>query len=124
MVFGDPALQFSGTPTAVDLVNFSAESSALTATLNWESLIEVDNLGFNIYRAESADGARIKVNQRLIRAGNPQGGLTGAVYSYQDTGAGLPNGLVPNRVYFYWLEDIDIKGNVTKHGPVNVVINP
>ena len=124
LLFGDPALQFSGTPTAVDLVNFSAESSALTATLNWESLIEVDNLGFNIYRAESVDGARIKVNQRLIRAGNPQGGPTGAVYSYQDTGAGLPNGLVPNRVYFYWLEDIDIKGNVTKHGPVNVVINP
>ena len=77
----------------------------------WETKSEIDNAGFNIYRAESEDGEYVKINDNLIlAAGSP---TEGASYKFVD-------GDVNNRkTYYYKLEDIDLNGVSTMHGPVS-----
>ena len=77
--------------------------------MQWTTESEIDNAGFNLYRSESADGEYIKINDSLIPA---QGSSTqGASYEFIDTD-------VKNRkTYYYKLEDIDLNGVSTFHGP-------
>jgi hypothetical protein len=79
--------------------------------LQWSTEAEIDNAGFNIYRAESEYGNYIKINSSLVPA---QGSSThGASYEFVDKD-------VQNRkTYCYKLEDIDLDGTSTMHGPVN-----
>jgi hypothetical protein len=69
------------------------------------------NAKFNLYRSESEKGQYIKINANLIPA---QGSPTeGASYTCVDKN-------VKNRKKYYCkLEDIDLKGISTMHGPVN-----
>ena len=79
--------------------------------LEWSTESEIDNAGFNLYRSESENGEYIKINTSLIPA---QGSSTqGASYEFIDKD-------VQNRkTYYYKLEDIDLNGKSTMHGPVN-----
>jgi hypothetical protein len=71
----------------------------------------VNNAGFNIYRAESADGTYQKINDSLIQA---QGSPTqGAVYDYVD------KDVKNKKTYYYKLEDVEVNGTSTLHGPVS-----
>ena len=106
-----------GTPTAVELKWFDVTGTSEAITLGWETASEVDNLGFDLYRAESADGPLARLNGSLIPSQAP-GSPTGFVYSYVDDTA------VAGIAYYYWLEDIDIYGRVTQHGPVSAVLMP
>ncbi len=67
--------------------------------------------GFNIYRADTKDGEYILINTDLIPAeGSP---TEGASYDFIDDD-------VQNRkTYLYKLEDIDLNGTATEHGPVS-----
>jgi hypothetical protein len=79
--------------------------------LEWETESEIDNVGFNIYSAESEFGAYKKINAELIEA---KGSVTsGAAYDFTD--AGLEN----RKTYFYKLEDIDVQGESTTYDPVS-----
>lgn len=100
------------TPTAVTLAEFTATAGESSIELAWSTADEVDNVGFNLYRAESEDGERVLVNETLIPAANP-GSTEGAAYSYTDTG------VVPGVTYFYWLGDVDVSGVETFHGPAS-----
>jgi hypothetical protein len=105
-----------------------------SVVLNWETATELDNLGFNLYRATSLDGERTQINGEMIPSLMPPGAVTGAVYEYSDTDlpqskdlardAVVANDKDPNRsktiVYFYWLEDVDIYGQAALHGPVSI----
>ncbi|MGC9334419.1 MAG: hypothetical protein ACP5JJ_09745, partial [Anaerolineae bacterium] len=53
-------------PLAVDLLYFTAEGAKKSVVLSWATTSEVDNLGFNLWRAESIDGERVKINEELI----------------------------------------------------------
>jgi hypothetical protein len=75
--------------------------------LTWVTGAEIDNVGFNLYRARTIDGERSKVNNDLILA---SGEVAGSTYTYEDTNAG-------DGEYYYWLEDIDTSGRTTLHGP-------
>ena len=56
-------------PTAVELVIFKARvNDDGSVTLKWRTATEVDNAGFNIYRASSKDGNYTKINNTLIAA--------------------------------------------------------
>jgi len=102
-------------PTAITLVSFTAEAGVSSVTLAWETGTEVDNAGFNLYRATAAEGTYTKVNAALIAAeGDP---VSGASYSFLD------EGLAPG-TYYYKLEDVDLNGVVTKHGPVSGTVMP
>jgi hypothetical protein len=101
-----------GKSTAVTLIDFAAVGASKSVTLSWETTSETDNMGFNLYRANSENGKRVLVNEELIEsteAGNPWG----AEYEYID------EGLNKNKTYYYWLEDIDAFGVATLHGPVS-----
>ena len=107
---GDKTVTFAFDPTAVDLAAFEATPQSNGVLLTWETANEMDNLGFNIYRAESQAGQLIKINQHLVASQDP-GSLVGAAYSFLDQSA------APGATYYYWLEDIDASGTATKHGP-------
>lgn len=96
--------------TAVELKSFTATAAKKAIVLTWETISEVDNLGFNLYRAEAVDGERTQLNADLIPA-NP-GGQNGAVYSFTDETVKI------KRTYYYWLEDVDMYGSAELHGPV------
>lgn len=101
-------------PTAVELMNFGAEVSGNDVLITWETATELDNLGFNLYRGMSTEGSYVKVNDSLIPTQNP-GQALGATYIWVDEGA------VSGSTQYYLLEDIDINGVSTTHGPVSVV---
>ena len=108
-------------PTAVQLMSFVARSArdkngANRALLLWRTGGEAHNLGFNIYGEQN--GVRTRLNSSLI-AGSAllmRGALpkhSGKTYAWIDssTGAGGSS---------YWLEDVDVNGIRTMHGPVSV----
>jgi hypothetical protein len=97
--------------TAIELSSFTATPKAGTVTLQWSTESEIDNAGFNLYRSESEDGEYTKINTALILA---KGSSTqGANYEFTDIN-------VQNRkTYYYKLEDIDLSGKSTMHGPVS-----
>jgi len=99
-------------PTAVELLSFEATAAHKTVILTWETASEIDNLGFNLYRATAVDGVRVKINAELIPTEVYPGSPFGAVYTYTDTG------LKPKANYFYWLEDVDIYGTTQLSGPI------
>jgi len=102
-------------PTAIELASFTAEANGGAVTLAWETAAEIDNAGFNLYRAASADGPWTQVNGALIAA---QGGpASGVAYSFLDQG--LTAG-----TYYYRLEDVDYNGATTLHGPVPATVVP
>jgi hypothetical protein len=100
-------------PTLVTLSTFTATRSDRSVLLTWTTASEIDNAGFNLYRAESENGEYMKINSSLIPAeGSP---TQGASYQFIDEG-------VKNRTtYYYKLEDIDLNGTSTMHGPVSAV---
>jgi hypothetical protein len=98
-------------PTAVELKSFNAFSSVDGIELVWETASEIDNLGFNIYRAHRLYGTKTKINPELIESLSP-GGTAGARYAYLDKTT------IGGYEYFYWLEDIESGGNRTAlNGP-------
>jgi uncharacterized repeat protein (TIGR01451 family) len=101
-------------PTAVDISSFHAFSRPDgSVLLEWRTHEESRNLGFHIYREQS--GQRSRINPSLIagsalllRGSKPQ--HAAKTYHWIDTqpvpGAG------------YSIEDLDINGTHTSHGPV------
>ena len=102
-----------GIPTVINLSSFTATASASKITLAWSTESEIDNAGFNIYRATSENGEYAKINTSLIPA---QGSSTqGASYEFTD------NDVKNRKTYYYKLEDIDLNGISTMHGPVSAM---
>jgi hypothetical protein len=97
--------------TAVELLDFQARAGDAAVELTWETGSEIDNVGFYLYRALSADGPFELVNESVI----PGLGSSplGARYRYVDSG--LANGTT----YFYELEDLESTGIRERHGPVS-----
>jgi hypothetical protein len=103
-------------PSAVDLASFTATAGRQGIVVEWETVSEVDNVGFNLYRAESAEGPRTQLNAGLIRSLLPPGSAEGASYLFLDESAR------PGVTYSYWLEDVDVYGVSTFHGPVSATL--
>jgi hypothetical protein len=103
-------------PTAVNLLPLTAIGANGSVALFWETTSEIDNLGFNLYRATQADGPRAKINAALIPSLVAPGSPFGAAYEYMDTA------VKNDKTYYYWLEDLDIYGKTQLHGPVEVSV--
>ena len=98
-------------PTVIELSSFTASPKTNKVVLQWSTESEIDNAGFNLYRSTTENGEYIKINASLIPA---KGSSTqGASYEYVD------NGLQNRKTYYYKLEDIDLNGTSTMHGPVS-----
>jgi hypothetical protein len=99
---------------AVTLADFGAVQQGDAVLLTWETNSELNNRGFNLYRGTSAAGWDRQLNEVLIPS-QSQGNPGGFVYTWEDRGE-----LAPGTAYFYWVEDVDINGTATRHGPVSV----
>jgi hypothetical protein len=80
--------------------------------VQWETAIEIDNVGFNLYRAQSPSGDWVRLNTTLIPSQAP-GSVVGATYIWFDEG-------VDAGIVYYKLEDVEVGGGSTFHGPISV----
>jgi uncharacterized repeat protein (TIGR01451 family) len=102
-------------PTSVALKSFTAQRTGSGTLLTWQTGGERHNLGFNVYREEN--GARVKVNPTLIagsalRMRESLDQHSAFSYGWPDTKIDAKSGSA------YWLEDVDLNGARTMHGPV------
>jgi len=107
--------------TMVHLHLFTAQAGqdkngANRVVLTWKTGGEAHNLGFNVYR--EVNGNRVRLNPSLIagsallmRGSLPQ--HAAKTYAWIDPSAGVAAGE-------YWLEDVDVNGSRTIHGPASV----
>jgi autotransporter-associated beta strand protein len=105
-------------PTDVALMNFNALSDdGGNVLLEWQTGMEVNNLGFNVYREQG--GRREKINPTLLAGSVPLAGHTvmtaGLAYAWADRLANSKDDAA------YWLEDVDLDGKTTLHGPISAV---
>ncbi len=113
------AAQLSDQSLPVTLTFFNAKLVQNGVQLLWQTASEVENLGFNVYRArqEAKDFSLIAsftTNEQLKGLGNSS---TGKSYSFTDT-----TNLNPGSTYFYLLEDVSLTGATEKHGLVSITI--
>jgi len=102
------------TPTAVELLYFRADwLSGHQVRLMWATALEVDNFGFNLYRANTDDLGH--ASQIHFEPAGPQGGGSGATYVYTDTAP-------YEGTWWYWLADVDTQGHETFHAPINATV--
>src|SRR5208337_4191414 len=100
-------------PTAVDISSFHAFSqSDGSVILEWHTNEESRNLGFHVYREDAS--ARTRIDPSLIagsalrlRGGRPQ--HAAKTYLWIDR--------QPSRDAAYWVEDVDVNGTRSLHGP-------
>ena len=91
-----------------------ATPSAGAVIVEWTTESEVNHAGFNVYRSENPDGPYVKLNDTLVPAsGDP---IAGGSYVYTDATAR------PGVTYYYKLEDVELHGTTSMHGPIEVAI--
>jgi hypothetical protein len=100
----------TGSVTAVKLQSLKARQGPEGVLIEWQTGYEVRNLGFNVYRDEG--GRRIRLNKELLAGSALMAGThtvlrAGNAYSWFDPYGGT-----------YWVEDVDLSGKRTLHGPV------
>ena len=73
--------------------------------------MEIDTVGFNLYCAQSPSGDWVRLNATLIPSQSP-GSVFGATYTWldEDVASGI--------TYYYKLEDVEVGGQRTFHGPI------
>src|SRR6185369_4980753 len=102
-------------PTACKLESFNASRSDDGVVLEWHTGLEVDNIGFNVYREIEA-GKPVRLTPHLV-AGSAlmvrRGTMLTAGLGYSWTDPDTKAGDSPR----YWLEDLDISGQGTWSGP-------
>ncbi|ETW94205.1 MAG: hypothetical protein ETSY1_35850 [Candidatus Entotheonella factor] len=96
--------------TFVHLVSFTATGHGNAIQVSWETAQELFNLGFYLYRALSEQGPFMPITDHLILA--ELFATTGHVYTYTD------QPVIPGASYYYQLEDVDVNGVRTLHGPI------
>ena len=103
-------------PTAVEFSSCQAVRYDSGVFLNWQTGFEAENLGFNIYR--DVDGQRTLVNPDIIAGSALIAGTATRLEAGQSYGWWDSSGT--NRNAQYWIEEIDLSGLRTMHGPFGV----
>lgn len=107
-------IAYNPAPTAVTLAAFEASQTGDFVLVAWETVSELNNRGFNLYRGVDASGWDRQLNAALLPS-QAQGSSGGFAYSWQDQAD-----LVYGNTYYYWLEAVSTDGVRTLHGPVSV----
>lgn len=99
-------------PLAVTLEDFAAQARPGHVLLTWQTVSELDNVGFTVLRSQSPQAEPQPL--AFVPSQGP-GSAQGFSYTWLD------EKVEPGGVYWYWLEDVSQTGAVTRHGPVSVV---
>lgn len=81
--------------------------------ITWKTALEWQNVGFYLYRSDASQEEPQRLTDDLIPSTIPCSVL-GAEYTYWDETA------QPGVTYVYWLENVDVFDQSTRHGPVVV----
>ena len=108
-----------GPLTAVELIDVRATAYDRAVLVEWRTGYEIDHLGFHVYR--EVGGERVRLTPALIAGSGllAERGMavaTEQAYAWWDEGA---NRTIPGVTY--WLEDVDLDGTSTWHGPVTPI---
>ncbi len=106
---------FNGIEVPVELASFTCTATDDGVLLEWVTCSETDNCGFHVHRSVGGESGRQRTTSHII----PGAGTitTLQTYSYLDTNR------KPGH-YLYWLEQVDIDGTATWHGPVTALVSP
>lgn len=114
-------------PTAVDAVLMKATRYDNRVLLEWQTGYEVNNVGFNIYRERNGNLERVTrepVAGSALIAGPGVVLTTGFAYSLWDEGIGDCRSSADCQNLHYFVEDLDLTGRTTTHGPFAVELAP
>lgn len=100
-------------PLGAPLESFEAMAIEGQVHVAWQTAMEVDLLGFNLYRNTIAALPTTPLNSTLIPSQSPGGGQ-GASYEWVD------GTVTAGTTYFYWVESVAGSGNPLITGPVSV----
>lgn len=89
-----------------------AEAKKAVILIEWSTASELDTVGFNLYRSDNPEGPFEMINASLVPSSEDP--MTGGEYEYED------RSVVPGKTYYYRLEDIEMDGGTTQHGPIEV----
>lgn len=116
-------------PTAVKLTSFTATQTSTQngdeVMLQWRTGYEARNLGYNIYREQN--GKRVAITPSLVAgsaliAGRQTRLTAGSTYTWYDQVPEVREQKSEDRgqrsEVTYWLEDVDLNGTRTLHGPI------
>lgn len=102
-------------PTAATFESFSADRYDGGVFIQWRTSYEIDNFGFRLYRVQG--GKRVLITPQMLAGsalvtgqGTPL--TAGKSYAWWDSSPKSRDSAV------FWLEEIDLKGQSTWHGPV------
>ena len=101
-------------PTGVTLGDFSAACVGETPLISWETVSELNNQGFNLYRGVDSANPDTQLNATMIPSQGP-GSAQGFTYIWTDDTA------APDTEYFYWVEDVSFSGATSMHGPITAM---
>jgi hypothetical protein len=99
-------------PTPVQLLYFRGRPMVDSVLLEWGTAWEIDTYGFTLLRSSTGSLADAVEVAFVPAEGRGRGG--GAEYSYLD------RSIEAGTTYTYWLADVDLDGQRTIHGPVEV----
>ncbi|HUS10296.1 MAG TPA: C25 family cysteine peptidase [Pyrinomonadaceae bacterium] len=123
--FSDWTIAEPNAPTAVKLASFEAVANDGEIMLQWQTGYETRNLGYYLYREQN--GKRVNITPSLIAGSaliaGPQTKLAaGLNYTWYDrTPQKAPGSEQKAEAVSYWLEDVDLNGTRTLHGPINAI---
>jgi hypothetical protein len=100
------------TPLAITLASFEATGQIDRIVITWETVSELQNAGFNLYRSDNDYDIGERLNAELIPSQAP-GSAQGFAYQFDDFD------VTPGQTYWYTLEDVEFLGSTALHGPVS-----
>jgi pullulanase-type alpha-1,6-glucosidase len=109
----DAFVIYAGSPLAVALASFDAQVQTGHILVTWETVSELNNTGFNLYRTDSAASQPGPVDLLAFVPSQAPGASQGAAYGVTDSS------VVAGQTYWYWLADVELSGAMTLHGPIS-----
>jgi hypothetical protein len=86
------------------------EAQSYENTIRWSTASEVDNFGYDVYRAESEDGPWQRLTSEVVEGA----GTTDEPSYYRF----VDDSIDPHRTYYYYVESISMSGQRKRFTPV------
>ncbi len=102
----------NGEAYPIELSSFTLDVVDKGVLLKWQTQSETENLGFKIYRSERKNSDYEVITPQLVSGALNSQALQD--YEYVD------ETIEWNKTYFYILADVDVYGQETRHGPVQI----
>ena len=104
-------ISLGASSSSVQLLSFKATPYDGAVDITWETNLEKNHLGFNVYRSDINGDNYVQLNSKLLRNLNNYSNKRGK-YRFTD------NDVDNDQTYYYYIEDIEVIGNTSMHGPV------